>query len=86
MGPEQALGQPQAASTLNPNDVLFGLIGATCPTCRSDRYYWVYFVVDQGGWYAEKTGPGVKPGEKVNFDPNDFEQVPLNTRVPIENF
>ena len=86
MGPNSALGQPQAEATITPNDVLFGVVGASCPDCSRDRFYWLYFVVDQGGWYAPLVGNQVKEGEKIQFDPNDLDKIPLNTRVTIENY
>lgn len=86
MGPNSALTEPQVVPTISPNDVLFGLVAATCPSCLDVKYYWVYFVVDQGGWYAEMLGQKPKVGEKVDFNPNDFEKIPLTSRIAIQDF
>jgi hypothetical protein len=82
MGPQTALGLPNVESTISPNDILFGLIGATCPDCKKINRYWIYYVVDQGGWYAEMKEP-YKEGEKISYNP---DRVPTKDRVPISDY
>jgi hypothetical protein len=78
MGPNQALGADLAASSVRAGDVLFGRISATCPTCRRQRNYWLYYVVDSGGWYAE--GPEVIKRPTVD---EIISSIPASSRVAI---
>jgi hypothetical protein len=85
-GPNTALDLPLPASTVSPNDVIFGTVGATCPDCSSDKHYWIYYVVDQGGWYAELTKVEIQDGEKVFISPNQIEKISMERRIAIEDF
>jgi Lecithin:cholesterol acyltransferase len=81
MGPNEALGANLAASSISPGDVLVGRIGATCPECRKDKIYWIYYVVDSGGWYSQ--GPEKLTGKTVE---DMLAQIPESTRVAITDW
>lgn len=53
MGPQGVVGLPNVFALVKKGDRIFGYIWASCPDCIRSKYYWVYEVVGQGGWYSE---------------------------------
>jgi hypothetical protein len=88
LGPEGAISEVR--SLVNPGDRLFGYVFVECPECLKSKYYWVYAVVKQGGWFSEiKTGyPDISvigrniPTIRQNID-KVLSDIPETDRTPI---
>ena len=88
MGPEGAI--VQVKSLVNPGDRLFGYVYVVCPDCVKSRYYWVYAVGGQGGWFSEmkKGYPDISilakhmPEIQQNVE-TELADIPETDRVPI---
>ncbi len=52
-GPFPVLQSDDAKGKVKPGHRILGFISVTCPLCKRVRYYWIYFVWGQGGWYSE---------------------------------
>jgi hypothetical protein len=91
LGPLQIMGQPGVRSLVKNGDRIFGCAMALCSNCRSTRYYWLYFVDGQGGWYAEGKRPNLQTIAKhlpnISQNPEQFllQVAPLKKRLRIED-
>jgi hypothetical protein len=92
VGPQGAISQ--VPSLVHPGDRLFGYVFVECPECLKSRYYWVYAVVKQGGWFSEmKTGyPDIsvmgrniltirQSIDKVLSDIPETDRIPIYTSI-----
>jgi hypothetical protein len=52
-GPQDVLDSPDAVSHVKYGDGLFGVGYVVCSNCQNYRFYWIYFRLGFGGWYAE---------------------------------
>jgi hypothetical protein len=93
-GPFAVVSLPTVAPLIKEKDRLFGFIGVSCPECLANRFYWVYAVSGEGGWYSripDGKGPALdrlvpliaqireNPDRELSFIPED-ERIPILSR------
>jgi len=90
-GPNEFMGIDGVKSVSKHGDRIFGSVEVSCPTCVTDRGYWVYIKVGEGGWYAEQQGPpkvltNLTAIQRIadDFDAFAASLVPPSKRIPIE--
>lgn len=72
---------------VKPGDKLFGQLILTCLNCKTQRYYWLFWVVGEGGWYREIPENSSK-GFPFSFTdtPNESEMlVEIDRAIPKDN-
>ena len=93
LGPQAAISLPTVQPLVQLGNRLLGYMSVSCPDCKRTKYYWVYVVAGQHGWYSELPDgkyPATNglfrliPGIRQRSDAESFfDDIPQASRIPI---
>ena len=63
---------PAVKQLVKLGDRIFGYGQVTCPDCVTERYYWVFSVYGNGGWYLEFNKDTSPPIEMFSMHTEDL--------------